>query len=418
MSINGKCVAIIKNNVSQCKKNSQNQSIFCGIHNKSKPKYVAINIKKEDVFNKQDDNYIWKLIDFKTINETTNEINSERDKIIKELKDEIAKVESERILKEKWESEELEKVRACGVCFDEFEPDDLIRCDKTCYDKQHFTCRECLNGHIDSLLSDGIASLECMFHKSDKCGGAYYDSDIDFVITDKDKLEKWNETYQISEILKLASICDDYIICPVCVKWGCIFEIPPGIRDNFYIKCGACANEFCNTCKRKAHGNRTCNQLVFEEGEPVEKKIETIDRLLQDIITKALTHCCTSCGCSYIKEEGCNLMSCPKCGALSCYLCNAKLYIKNNTKYSHFTGHDLADRDAKCPLWNNRAGDGKENQGNTEYNNNKLQDAIIDFLFSNDLQTSKLIINRFQMLYKDDIEYRDFIRDMNGMFVD
>ena len=416
MSANGKCTAINKNNISQCKKNAQIQSIFCAIHNKSNPKYVAININAEDTLNKQDDNYIWKLIDFKNINDTTNEINIERDKIIKNIKDEIAKAESERQLKEKWETEELRKIRNCGICFDEFEPDDLIRCDKTTYNKQHFSCKECLLGHIDSLLTDGIASVDCAF-KGDKCGGVYCEKNIETVITDGEKLEKWKTTYEVSEILKMASICNDYIVCPLCCKWGCIFEIPPGIRQNFYIKCGRCNEEFCNTCKRKAHGKRSCNELVFEEGEPIAKKIETIDRLLQDIITNALMHCCTSCGTSYVKLNGCNLIICEKCGGMSCYLCNAKLYIKNNSKYTHFKDHDLSDPDAKCELWNNKAGEGTEGEGNARYNHEKIIEKIVNFIFSNNMEVSKLIVDRLKILFKDDKEYKEFVIEMENMFV-
>lgn len=417
MSINGKCVAITKNGILQCKKTHKKDLIFCGTHNNSYPKNVCININPEDTFNKQDNNYIWKLINFKSIDITTNEINIERQKIIQEIKDEEAKLQFERLQLERQREEELNKIRICCVCYDEFQNSELIRCDKTNYEKRHFICSECLKGHITSLYSDGIATNSCMFDKNDKCGGIYLNKDIEKVINNEEMLNKWNEIINITEIFKLASICDDYIICPLCCKWGCIFEIPNGIRNNFYIKCGKCNKEFCNTCKMKAHDGRNCNQLEFEENVCVEKKIEIIDRLLNDIITKALMYNCSFCGTSYIKDEGCNLMTCPKCEALSCYLCGMKLYIKNNTKYSHFTGHDLADPDAICPLWNNKAGDGKENQGNKEFNENKLKDAVINFIFSNNMEIAKLIIDRFENLYKNDKDYEKFIDEIKNLII-
>ena len=36
--------------------------------------------------------------------------------------------------------------------------------------------------------------------------------------------EKWNELITITNIFKIANICDNYQICPLCRKWGCILD--------------------------------------------------------------------------------------------------------------------------------------------------------------------------------------------------
>ena len=240
-----------------------------------------------------------------------------------------------------------------------------------------------------SLLSDGIASLECMFNNHDHCQGQYTEEQIknalefngksnnigpaaavDIVKPEEPKMDsinfsKWLEIMTASEIIKFAGICDNYLICPLCCKWGCIFEIPVGAEKHpFYIKCAACKKDWCTLCKRSAHDGRTCYQLLLTEKEQVDiaELGSVIDKMIQDIATRALTHSCGICGCSYVKEEGCNLMNCPKCNGMSCFICGMKLYYKGDTKYWHFTGHDKADPDASCPLWNNYAGDGKEKQ--------------------------------------------------------
>jgi hypothetical protein len=52
-----------------------------------------------------------------------------------------------------------------------------------------------------------------------------------------------------------------------------------------------------------------------------------------------------------------------------CYICSQVLQVDaRGNKYWHFSGHVGSGVGAVCPLWNNAAGDGKENQGNTEYN--------------------------------------------------
>ena len=48
---------------------------------------------------------------------------------------------------------------------------------------------------------------------------------------------QWLELVTITNLYKMANICDDYIICPLCRKWGCIFEVNPLAQHNIYIDC-------------------------------------------------------------------------------------------------------------------------------------------------------------------------------------
>jgi hypothetical protein len=363
------CIALTKKG-QRCK-NTRKNTLFCGVHIKSVPTDVILEI---------DGIFIIKNIKF------TNE--TDYMKIVKDSEDN----ETARIKKEAAEIQDkiakYELLRKCIVCYEEVQfHEDLMKCSSSNYSLPHLVCQECLKSHCVSMLTDGIANLDCMFDKADKCGGCYKEYDILKILgtEKKDIVEKWRETLINNEIVKLASICDNYIICPLCCAWGCIFEVPANVDRNhiFYIQCGKCNKTWCIQCKRKSHGNRSCYNLHFEENENDQCKIQVIDRMLQDITTKSLTHCCSICGCTYIKEEGCNLMTCPKCNGMSCYICGMKLYIKNNTKYWHFTGHHLADRDAQCPLWNNKVGDGKANQGNTDYNMKKVEREIINFITHN-----------------------------------
>jgi hypothetical protein len=430
-----KCVAMTKNNT-PCKSKHTNNSIFCGVHKKNNPKLVIINFNSN--FNIKDDidleleikriltiqiqnNPIIHTFKFTKEDEYLDQNKKQQELLINNSKEQIIK-DRDKIIKDKNKREtNINSITTCKVCYEEHLNETLIRCSNISPENKHASCSECTLGHINSLMSNGIGSNTCMFDKSDKCCGTYSNKDIEKVIMQKDntlsntiKLQKWNELIDISEILKMASICDDYIICPLCCKWGCIFEIPAGVIGNFYIPCGKCDERWCNVCKRKAHGNRSCYKLEFTKTEITTKKIEVIDHMLQEIITKTLTHCCTSCGCAYIKDEGCNLMICPNCDGLSCYICNMRLYIKNNTKYWHFSGHELSDSNAMCPLWNNEAGDGKEAQGNTEYNKKAIESEITKFVKANinNLDTSKLICNRLLKLFEKDKENIDIIKQI------
>ena len=385
----------------RCKSNKKQNSVFCGVHNNHKPQLVSVILQSVNNIKE------WMTIRF----------TNEKDIIcqIKTIKENLVKKALDKILKE---TEQINSIITCKVCEENvILNSELIRCTKATFDNHHLICNTCINGHIDSLISDGIASYCCMFDKSDKCGGEYLHNDIIKVITSNletpnlknSKQKTWDELINISEIHKIASICDDYVICPLCCKWGCIYETPVGYKGTFYIPCDKCGETWCNLCKRKSHSDRSCYKLEFEDNENIEKRIEIIDHMIQELVTKSLMHCCSTCGCSYIKEEGCNLMMCPKCDSMSCYLCNMKLYFKNNTKYWHFTGHDLSDRDAKCVLWNNVAGDGKINQGNTDFNEKSVIRELMDFIRVNNDEIAKLICQRISYIYNKDIEYKKIV---------
>jgi len=329
----------------------------------------------------------------------------------------------------------------CTVCGDKFtNRSDLIECSSSGQGEyNHLVCRECLKGQVSSLLSDGIASLECMFNKHDHCHGQYTEDNIKLALDSQSttthdieyatplaaaepiittfNYSKWQEVMAASEIIKFAGICDNYLICPLCCKWGCIFEIPVGAEKYpFYIRCAACKKEWCTLCKRGAHASRSCYELALTDAEQINVEVlqQIIDKMIQDIATRALTHCCGICGCSYVKEEGCNLMTCPKCNGMSCFICGMKLYYKGDTKYWHFTGHEKADQDARCPLWNNYAGDGQEKQGNTAFNLANIEKEFCKFISSNanNQQVSKLICQRIITNYEKDKAFNNILKNI------
>jgi len=401
-----KCIAITKAG-NQCKLNKKGK-LFCGRHTKTTPDQVILD---------GGDN-------FGHIIQYTNETNyfehlAHMQKQFSTNKQD--NIETGQTNTHTIDHQQPIPITKCGVCFDDIEElDNLIKCSSSeCY-ITHLVCKDCLLGHATSMLNDGIASNECIFDKSDKCGGCYTEIDIQKAIGvgGREMLDKWNETLISSEIIKLAGICDNYLICPLCCRWGCIFETPVGAgsRHAFYIPCGKCGEQWCTLCKRGAHGSRSCYELHFQkEDVPAGMKEKIIDKMLQDIVTRTLTHCCSICGCTYIKEEGCNLMTCPKCNGMSCYICGMKLYYKANTKYWHFTGHDLSDRNATCPLWNNKAGDGKStNQGNIEYNLQKVEQEFSSFIKANqgNKAITQLIKERVRAQFGKDKDYRRVVTNI------
>lgn len=73
-----------------------------------------------------------------------------------------------------------------------------------------------------------------------------------------------------------------------------------------------------------------------------------------EAMTKALIRLCPKCSEPYIKESGCNKISCPSCRTLSCFICG-----KVVSGYAHFTGAGVnsthQEPGAACALWDDSA---------------------------------------------------------------
>ena len=435
------CLALNKDDT-RCKHHIGNFSfnnILCKLHrnHKTKPKYIIVYIDNDHI-NKDDDDdtddnneYNDKLKKTSFFKKYSYHDNSHifaypykhKSKYVTDI--ELYKQEAKEIANVKYIK--LNELKICKVCFEDYANCDLIKCSKITCENKHGICSTCIKGYIESQISSNIGSYECMFNKFDKCRGEYTITAIDTIIdnfydTEIEKYSeknaelktKWIELVKRTDIYKLASLCDDYVICPLCRGWGCIYESNPFEKDKVYIDCHNCKLKWCNICKREAHGDESgCYTLKFKPEENDEQRIQIIDVMIQNIISKALTHNCSTCGCAYIKEEGCNLMYCSHCDGMTCYICNANIYYKEGKgKYWHFAGHEYSDPDATCLTWNNLANDGQENQGNTNYNNKKILKELINLILNNSLMTGEIIYSRIIFLYEKDIEFKFILQKM------
>lgn len=425
------CLALNKDNT-RCKhylRHSNSEHLLCKLHRNKKKKAEYIIVYIDNDIDSDDDtkNSNSKLINSRLLkrygyNNHSHIIaypykNKEQYLLDIELyKKELKDIANENYIK-------LKNLKTCKVCCEDYENSKLIKCSKITCENKHIVCSTCIKGYIESQIISNVGTYECMFTKSEKCNGEYTITSINNILDTFYDIEchidtiknneiktKWLDLVILTDIYKLANICDDYVICPLCRKWGCIFEEDPLVKNKVYIDCHHCKLKWCNICKREAHGDAdydggkyACYTLIFKDEEKEEQRITIIDNLIQDMISKAITHNCSTCGCAYIKEEGCNLMVCHYCGGMTCYLCNTKIYYKEDKgKYWHFAGHELSEPDTTCILWNTNPDDDQDNQGNTNYNNTKILKELILLILNNSKITGKLIYDRIIFLYEKD----------------
>jgi TRIAD3 protein (E3 ubiquitin-protein ligase RNF216) len=124
----------------------------------------------------------------------------------------------------------------------------------------------------------------------------------------------------------------DLAECPFCdFKADC--EL---VKDDKELRClnPKCAKTSCRLCDEETHIPMSC-----EEASKKKKHISARQKV-EEAKSEALIRQCNRCKRKFIKDAGCNKMTCPKCGNTQCYVCG-----KDVRGYNHFDGG--------CPLQDN-----------------------------------------------------------------
>jgi TRIAD3 protein (E3 ubiquitin-protein ligase RNF216) len=132
-----------------------------------------------------------------------------------------------------------------------------------------------------------------------------------------------------------------YSSCPKCEFQA---VLPP---EEMIFRCPVedCGFESCRKCGEEPHIPLKC--------EEVEKKHETKGRLkVEEAISAAKIRTCPRCAKKFVKETGCNKMTCA-CGAWVCYICRQE--IPKHIGYGHFCRkpHCEHKKCSKCVLYTN-----------------------------------------------------------------
>ncbi|EFI28034.1 hypothetical protein CC1G_14060 [Coprinopsis cinerea okayama7 len=137
--------------------------------------------------------------------------------------------------------------------------------------------------------------------------------------------------------------------CPFC-DWVVVIDV--GVEEERVLRCGNkdCGVVSCRQCKKKEHLPKSCQEA--EADKHIDKRV-----MIEEAMTQALMRVCPKCKKAFIKEDGCNKMTCPHCRTMSCYVCRQVV-----TGYDHFHNQQQpgmpvgsSSRKPKCPLWDSVA---------------------------------------------------------------
>lgn len=185
--------------------------------------------------------------------------------------------------------------------------------------------------YIQSEIGQSRCNISCP--DSSGCNGSFTEVQLR-LIPEKDLVDKLLRMQQ-EKYVRDAGV-DDVVECPFCdYKAVC-----PPVEIDFEFRCANqdCAIVSCRKCQEKTHIPLTCHQ--FAKTKTKDAALEHRHKI-EEAMTKALVRNCNRCKKAFIKDYGCNKMTCPSCGNMQCYTCS-----KDIVNYNHF------GRNA-CPLNDN-----------------------------------------------------------------
>ncbi|KAH9865798.1 hypothetical protein J1614_009385 [Plenodomus biglobosus] len=215
----------------------------------------------------------------------------------------------------------------CACCFDDVPLNRMISCNGH---TAHFYCMDCPRQQIETLMGQSRCRPAC-FGVTD-CTGTFTRTQLQQVLSEKtfERLEHMQQMQDLDaaglDFLSECPFCDFKMECP-----------PLHVDKEFRCESNKCGKTSCRLCNMETHIPFSC-----EEAKKNGKL--TYRHVIEEAMSAALIRHCNRCKQPFVKELGCNKMTCSHCRNVQCYVCS-----KNVTDYNHF---GEAQRN-KCPLHEN-----------------------------------------------------------------
>jgi TRIAD3 protein (E3 ubiquitin-protein ligase RNF216) len=235
--------------------------------------------------------------------------------------------EEENIRKSEAEGTMLE----CGCCCGDFPMNRMVHCENDRL--RHWFCRVCSKQMAENEIGNSKYKISCMSMEGCEYGfsremkGHFLD-DKATIALDRNEQE---------EMLRLAGI-ENLESCPFCPYAA---EYPPIEQERlFHCQAPDCERVSCRLCKLESHIPKTCAESAKDNGLSIRRQIE-------EAMSAALIRRCNKCGTPFVKEEGCNKMTCTRggCFNVQCYVCS------KSCSYDHFNDRARGGKPGNCPLF-------------------------------------------------------------------
>ncbi|PPR00601.1 hypothetical protein CVT24_005442 [Panaeolus cyanescens] len=223
----------------------------------------------------------------------------------------------------------------CGCCFCEYPFSQMVQCPEA-----HLFCKTCLTTYASNQLSSLSCAINCM-SSNPPCEQPFPPSELRRVLPEN-LLKLYDRVKQQDEIAKAG--LEGLEECPFC-EWKCVIEV--SVEEDKLFRCGnedgGCGVVSCRMCKKPDHVPKSCQEVE-------EDKVLDGRHTIEEAMTAAMMRNCPKCKKAFIKENGCNKMTCPHCHTLSCYVC--RQIIRGYDHFDQMPGAPGTSKKAgKCSLW-------------------------------------------------------------------
>ncbi|KAK8127626.1 hypothetical protein PG984_008734 [Apiospora sp. TS-2023a] len=221
------------------------------------------------------------------------------------------------------------QVAECGCCFDNVPLNRVVQCDG---EEAHSFCRPCMRKQAESQIGYQKYQLTCM--SMDGCQAGFSASQRQMFLDEK--LQVALDRIEQQAMLEMAGI-ESLETCPFCPF---AMEYPP-VEENKEFRCANadCEIVSCRLCRKMTHIPKTCAEAAAEEGHEARHTIE-------EAMSEAMIRRCNSCKNPFIKQDGCNKITCTRCRTIQCYVCRQT--VKG---YDHFNDATRGGKEGQCPLF-------------------------------------------------------------------
>ncbi|XP_025200345.1 E3 ubiquitin-protein ligase RNF216-like [Melanaphis sacchari] len=210
----------------------------------------------------------------------------------------------------------------CGCCFD----NELLTTEVFSCPTGHKFCSSCIKKGTEVAVGGSKVDIKCFAD----CGEEFNLSMIKSIVDDKlyQRIMRLKQAQEIKaadiEGLETCAFCDYSVI------------LSPDLK---IINClnPECKKETCRECREESHFPYRCDQI---EKAP-EVQVRT---MIENKMTEVLIRICYYCKRKFVKEDGCNKMTC-SCGKQMCYICRQPV----DSNYTHFYHQTVMEN--KCPLY-------------------------------------------------------------------
>lgn len=238
----------------------------------------------------------------------------------------------------------------CECCFTGDVPQRMVQC---C--EGHVFCVECISKHVSSKLGqDADAVLNLCCPSVTDCAARFLVSQLRRALPEKlfDSYQIRLEKASLEVALERGSGGEGLEQCPFC-DYVVVLETSTEEHHLFICRNPSCGKQSCRICRGEAHIPLSCEEARQKKEQEIRHEPQDQYRLsVEEGMSSALIRECRQCRnhgvtSRFVKESGCNKMTCPKCQGWTCYMCCE--YISASVGYEHYCQHPR-DPGEKCTL--------------------------------------------------------------------